>query len=308
MRRRTYMSTLALGALAVSACVSEGDPEVAVPATAAGDVGAPAGVATEERGGSGADSSEVRVQTQAPSDQNAGVSAKPDDRIAEAEFQATEPVPLSPERDLWQAYGAALESGREVESFGSLDELARSADQITIGKISDVTVGRLVQLADAPSSGVQFVVYWVEPTRPAAAAIAFELPIVVSSPELDEAVQAAVAPIDLNDDGVLSDEELANSYDAAAVADAYEKYWDSAVDYSLAEVKRRVPGVESVFLLRAVPTEGKYRPINGDAIIVNDAGQARAPWREAGHDSPIAAEISSMSFEQVVEAVSVPTR
>ena len=95
---------------------------------------------------------------------------------------------------------------------------------------------------------------------------------------------------------------------AAAVADAYEKYWDSAVDYSLAEVKRRVPGVESVFLLRAVPTEGKYRPINGDAIIVNDAGQARAPWREAGHDSPIAAEISSMSFEQVVEAVSVPTR
>ncbi len=293
MRTRAYI--LAVASMVVAASCGGSDESDSAPS------------APQVEGSSASEpSADSTVQT-APSAPPAAPSRS--DRVessSDASAAAVEPSEaLAVDQDLWQAYGQALQSGREVESFGSFDELVRSADQVAVGRVVDVTVGRLVKLADAPSSAVQFVVYWIEPTR-GGNAVSFELPIAVSSPALEEAVQKAIQPHDADADGVLSDEELAASYDAEAVAAAYEAHWDEAVKLSVEDAKNRAPDVETVFLLRAVPTEGKFRPINGDSIIVNDAGQARAPWRETGEElPPVAVELASMSFDEVVKAVTI---
>lgn len=207
--------------------------------------------------------------------------------------------------ELWVAYGAALEAAEEAEGFASFADLANSADVAVVGTIDKVSAGRVVQVAAAPSSRIQFVDFHVSVTRSRkdVEGVTFELPIRVSSPELESAVKAAIQPQDLDGDGQFSDQELAQAYDAGAVSKAYDEYWESAVAYTVAEVAKILPNLETLFLLRSVEAFGTLRPINGDAIVTNHNGQASTPWRSGGETAsqyPVAAQLASMTFEEAV--------
>jgi hypothetical protein len=227
---------------------------------------------------------------------------------ATAAQPAPEPTTLPPPAavgDLWQSYSSALSAAEEAEPAQTVKDLVGSADLIVLGTIVDVSVGRMIEVApNAPSSRLQFANFEVSVVKSSGTseALSFELPVFVNSPELEAAVRAAVDPEDSNGDGVIDDDEAARGYDADAVAKAYAEHWDQAVAYTIESAKQRVPAVDTLLFLRNVPTEGSYRPVNGDSIIINNAGKAEVPMR-AEESSPIAVEVAGASFAGLVETV-----
>ena len=219
---------------------------------------------------------------------------------------ATQPVALG-SGDLWYAYGQALGGADEAEGFATYDELVQSADQVVVGTIRDVTIGRVIQVAPtAPSSRLQFANYEVAVERSTSGdeSVVFELPIAVTSAELEKAVQSAITPVDSNGDGEIDDDELAAGYNEEAIAAAYEKHWDEAVRLTLEDIKSRVPSAPTIFLLREVKDFGTIRPVNGDSIIVDDNGRASTPWRDGSGEAdfyPVAKELADISFERAAE-------
>lgn len=217
---------------------------------------------------------------------------------------------LPPERDLWFRYGEGLANSDEAEYAASLAELAAMSDLVVIGRIHNVTQGRLVDLVpDSPSARLQFVNYELDVSRASGAkrdSVSFELPINVTSEALEAAVQQAIAPHDRDGDGAFSDAELSASYDADAVKRAYDEYWGEAVELSVADALQRAPENETIFLLRAVDSGGEFRPVNGDSVIVSDSGAARSPWREGSGELEsyrVAVEVSELSFDEVAGVV-----
>ncbi|MGE0308502.1 MAG: hypothetical protein AB7Q27_22410 [Acidimicrobiia bacterium] len=215
------------------------------------------------------------------------------------------PAPPAAVGDLWQSYSSALSAAEEAEPAQSVKDLIGSADLVVLGTIVNVSVGRMIEVApNAPSSRLQFANFDVSVTKSSGAAetLSFELPVFVNSPELEAAVRAAVDPEDSNGDGVIDDDEAARGYDAEAVGKAYAEFWDQAVSYTIESAKQRVPAVDTLLFLREVPTEGTYRPVNGDSIIINNAGTAEIPMR-AEESSPIAVELAGASFDALIETV-----
>lgn len=222
---------------------------------------------------------------------------------------ASMPDALEGTEDLWAMYGNLYSSGDEAEFAGSIKELSVMSDVVVLGRVSGASLGRLVDLnPEAPTSRLQFIDYTVDVERgwpnDVGKRVSFELPVIVSSPELDAAVSKATQPSDQNGDGLIDDEELAKGYNGPAVLAAYAQYWEQALDYTLKTVLERLPNNETIFFLRSVPTAGAFRPVNGDSVIVNDAGVARAPWREGSGEAAmyaVAREVAGVSFAEIVE-------
>jgi hypothetical protein len=208
--------------------------------------------------------------------------------------------------DLWKAYGAALSGADEAEGFSDFRSLAKSADLAVVGQLGLITVGRMIEIAPgAPTSRLQFLNFEVIVEQPVASrsSIVFELPVSVESPELLEATRAAVNPIDLNGDGNFSDDELSAGYNRAGVQAAYDRFWNSALEHTVREVREMASAESTLFLLRYVEMSGTYRPINGDAIIVDVGGMATTPWRTSSDHPewyPVAHELSRLPFDKAV--------
>jgi hypothetical protein len=132
--------------------------------------------------------------------------------------------------------------------------------------------------------------------------LSFELPINVTSPDLEAALVRAIDPVDLNGDGVLDDRESAAATDDAAILAAYREHWAGALEHTLSTVRSVIPDNETLFFLRAVPTDGKFRPVNGDSVIVDERGLAVDAWRLHADEQvyPIKAEVAGRPFDEVV--------
>lgn len=246
----------------------------------------------------------------------AGTEVEPDDEDVVGTLAPAAAAPPAWESDppytvgIWDEYGVGLAAALEAERTETFAELIASADRIVLGVVSDVVAGRSATPApNAPSSTIQFVTYIVdvvEDSDPGSEQVTFELPIRVTSDELLTAVQAAINPQDTNGNGVFDDDELAAGYDTAGVNQAYEDHWEAAVESTVAGVRERLPKIHTVFLLRQESSDAAYRPINGDATIVNDQGMARLPWRDGSGEArfhPVAGEVSAMTFADVVGVV-----
>jgi hypothetical protein len=210
--------------------------------------------------------------------------------------------PLEPGEDLWRWYGG--ESEEEANHTRTLSELSSRADVVVLGKVVDISLGRVLDVyPDLPQYQFQYVNYTIEVARlagaPATELIMIEQGLGVTSPELDAAVAAAKNLVDLNRDGQFDDRESAAAIDDEAIAAAYVDLWDDAVQQSLARETDRIPDNETLFFLR-VDANGTYRTFNASSIIVNDAGLATVPYLGPGELQPIASEIAGTPFDDIV--------
>ena len=207
----------------------------------------------------------------------------------------------------WEWYGGLVEAAIESEPTSSLADLADVSDVVIVGRLKGVEAANMVELAPgAPSSRVQFVTYTVAPRDDPLDEASFQLAVPIRTEALEDAVQATINPEDLNGDGELDDNELAVAIDQEAIQAVYDIHWDAAVDETLSQIRQDLPAVETLFFLRRDDQNGEYRPVNGDSIVVNDAGTARIPWREGQARPGMSAvqdEINGRAFEEIISEV-----
>lgn len=211
--------------------------------------------------------------------------------------------------ELWLSFAASLESAREVEHFGTLQEIASSADIVVVGVVTEVRLARVVSLGKGvPAIPLaEFVVdvrMVSDSEEPRPTLVTFEVPFVATSPNLELAIAGAIDQTLV--DKALTDKDLVEAVDQDAVDQAYQDHYMDAVVSTVEGMNAGRPSALSVFFLRLKDEDGsgsstpRYRFVNGSGLIANVGGVAKFPLRlEPDHDGVVSA-VEGMPFEAVL--------
>ncbi len=217
---------------------------------------------------------------------------------------------------LWvDQFAGPLEAASEVEHYASLQDMARHADAVLVGRVSKIELGRVIPRGDGvpPVPFANFSIMVEDDlsgTLNGAKLLTVEIPFHATSPDLEAAIDAAI------DDDIAreasTDRELAEATDDEAIAQAFRDHMDGALEFTIESMRVEDADARSIFFLREVgelsglpeefrPDAGTFRFVNGSGLISQVDGRAVVPMRVYGSEDPIAVEVHEADFEVVLD-------